>query len=470
MAMIRLRPTRITLSGDEVYSCVQRILVARVLQTGRDQPASSERQHGSSSDVASLGSPYFVPDSSSFEDSIYCDPEDCDSSPAILRNKREASSSGSRTEPPPADVQESISVATDAQLAEHLDTITLNFTSYLSPSTWLGPFALPPGPIDGYMCEAWNSFKPTKSPDETSITISCQRKLPEPWVSTGISPLLPARGSPGTPPIPLKSQEGSSSSYTLPNVIMQDSLRCSSPCCQIAASAPSVSYLHDTDSEDEDQEDNTLTNLGLVYTGKFKDASYYIDGLCHLARTTAVNNSRLSYGRKLTANGSLNINHPDPRWSCLKAVQRNSHSYVLPLCSCNCGLYPASPSDMTPICTYNIELPTNCTTNIPEPPENGRPFAISVHSNIATDTDHYLLVAPKPIADNLGPHIQKLDPETFGVPEWSSQLDTYFIIPGITVPPRTAAFPITLFNRPPGAIPPGLEGFNYALNVAGRYP
>ncbi|EEH08646.1 predicted protein [Histoplasma capsulatum G186AR] len=111
---------------------------------GGDPHVSPLQRRQFSSEAPSTDSPYMAPDSSSFEEFTDCSPDDCDSSPALNNGKRkcETSSDDPQTEQPqlsPAP-QALPSSSADVQLAEQLDTITLSFTSFLSPSTWLGPF------------------------------------------------------------------------------------------------------------------------------------------------------------------------------------------------------------------------------------------------------------------------------------------------------------------------------------------
>ncbi|EGC43693.1 predicted protein [Histoplasma capsulatum var. duboisii H88] len=111
---------------------------------GGDPLVSPLQRRLSSSEAPSTDSPYMAPDSSSFEEFTDCGPDDCDSSPALNNGKRkcETSSDNPQTEQPQLSPAPQVlpSSSADVQLAEQLDTITLSFTSFLSPSTWLGPF------------------------------------------------------------------------------------------------------------------------------------------------------------------------------------------------------------------------------------------------------------------------------------------------------------------------------------------
>ncbi|PGH29012.1 hypothetical protein GX50_08244 [[Emmonsia] crescens] len=247
--MFRLRPTPIALSDDEIYSCVQRIMVARILERGGDPLVSPLGRRRSSSEGASMNSPYLASDSSGFEEFTDCGPDDCDRSPALSngKHKREASPGESQIEHPPLSpaLQESPPSSTDAQLAEQLDTITLNFTSFLSPSTWLGPFALSSGSVGGNMCQEWG--------DTIPIALCCQMKPLALPIPTGLS-LLQYRGlySDTSPCSEESNKELSVLGYTIPDPISPESTHCSSPCCRSAPSTPQLSESRDTDSESED--------------------------------------------------------------------------------------------------------------------------------------------------------------------------------------------------------------------------
>ncbi|EEH20230.1 hypothetical protein PABG_02489 [Paracoccidioides brasiliensis Pb03] len=215
MAMIRSRPTSITLSDKEVNSCSQRILLSRILERGRSPLVSPtpRRVHSSSEGPASTHS-YLVPDSSSFEEFVDCGSGNCGSSPVVStgKRKRETSSPGPNAETPPPPPPpppppspsplESLPSSTDTKLAEQLDSITLNFTSFLSPSTWLGPFALASGYAGGYIYPEKGFFVPSKLPGCNPETVGYQikphasSKLTEPRdpISTLLSPIDPNRG------------------------------------------------------------------------------------------------------------------------------------------------------------------------------------------------------------------------------------------------------------------------------------
>ncbi|KGQ00971.1 hypothetical protein PAAG_12344 [Paracoccidioides lutzii Pb01] len=262
MAMIRSRPTSITLSDKEVNSCSQRILLSRILERGRSPLVSpTPRRVQSSSEGPASTHSYLVPDSSSFEEFVDCGSGDCGSSPVVStgKHKREISSPGPNAEtpppppppPPPSPPSpsplESLPSSTDTKLAEQLDSITLNFTSFLSPSTWLGPFALTSGYVGGYIYPEKGFFVPSKLPECNRETVGYQikphasSKLTEPRdpISTLLSSIDPNRGL-------------SILGYCLPNLKSSNPAARISPCPQSPLSTSPHSLSQNINSESED--------------------------------------------------------------------------------------------------------------------------------------------------------------------------------------------------------------------------
>ncbi|OJD16740.1 hypothetical protein AJ78_03119 [Emergomyces pasteurianus Ep9510] len=247
--MIRLHPTPIVPSDDEISSCVQRILFARILERGTDRLVSSLERRQSSSEAASLGSSYLAPDSSSFEAFPDCGPDDYSSSSTLSTGKRKREDSPrdplleqSPTFPPP---QEPPPSSTDAELAEELDIITLNFTTFLSPSTWLGPFAASSGSVARHTYQGWA--------DDIPAALCCQMKSLYTPIPKGFSSLqYLGRYSDTSQCSAESSKVPSALGFTVPLPISPESARWNSPCHEPTPPTPQLPDSHYTDSESEE--------------------------------------------------------------------------------------------------------------------------------------------------------------------------------------------------------------------------
>ncbi|KLJ06982.1 hypothetical protein EMPG_17531 [Blastomyces silverae] len=514
--MFRLRPTPIVLSGDEIYACVQRILVARILERGGDPHVSPHRQRQSSSEAASVDSPLLALDSSSFEEFTDCCPDDCGSSPTLSsgRRKRETSSEETQTEHRQLspDRQESPPSSTDdTRLAEQLDTITLSFTSFLSPSTWLGPFASSSGSVGGNMCQ--------ERVDDISTTLFYPMK---PWASS----LIPT----GFPPLKchglysdifLCSEESNTTfsvlGYAIPGAIPPGSARCSSPYYQSIASTPSLSDSQDTDSESESQDGFALSNPGS--SRKLTASLYTIDPFFnHFGQSPAASDPNRCSDNSRTAKKFSNVNSFQCQWHCPKGAPNNSYTPAIPSLSCygfdsitlnvhefhnwdislfdyhirctqilvqhyqfvsiimrrsfDANMLPQAASeevassqasqsgssspDQSPA-TPTSSVEGVSTVSVARNATQGYPIA---SSNLVTPTGRILLIAPKAIADQI-PQIERIPQEAVGLPQ-VSQSDTFFTLPWLTLQPMTPTYPVlTPANQPQPAIPLRHTGINY---------
>ncbi|PGH03762.1 hypothetical protein GX51_03907 [Blastomyces parvus] len=483
--MFRLRPTPIVLSNDEILSCVQRILVARILERGGDQHISPPRQRRSSSEAASMDSPLLAFDSSSFEEFTDYGPDDCDRSPALSSGKRKRETSSEEREhwqlspdrqktPPPS--------PDDTRLAEQLDTITLSFTSFLSPSTWLGPFASSFGSVGGNMCQ--------EGGDDISTTLICPMELlPSSKVKMGFPPLkchglhsdnLLFSGD--------SNKALSVPGYSIPGAIPAASGRCGSPCNQSITSTPSLSDSRDTDSESESQDSFILSNPGSSrkLTANLCRADPFF---CYFGQSLATSNANRCSHNSRTAKEFSTVNSFQCQWHCPKGVPHNSYTSAIPSLSCygfdsialkaasikmlrklDANMLPqaaseevASPQasqsgssnlDQSPATPASTEVSTVATASNPT---QGYPIA---SSNIITPTGQILLIAPKAIADQV-PKIERIPQEAVGLPQLS-QSDTFFTLPGLDAHPMMPTYPVlTPNNQPQPAIPLRHTGLNF---------
>ncbi|QSS49847.1 hypothetical protein I7I53_10331 [Histoplasma capsulatum var. duboisii H88] len=436
--MFRLRPTPIILSDDEIYSCVRRILIARILEKGGDPLVSPLQRRLSSSEAPSTDSPYMAPDSSSFEEFTDCGPDDCDSSPALNNGKRkcETSSDNPQTEQPQLSPAPQVlpSSSADVQLAEQLDTITLSFTSFLSPSTWLGPFTSYPRLVGGNMRLEWG--------DDISTGLNYQMKsfaLPVPTdlallQSDGLySKVFPYSG-------------GSVLGCINPNPIPPGSTRCSSPCCQSIPSTPPLSDSQGTDSESDTEDGFFLStpNSSRNITSRPNGTNLYFYGFGHspatedaircndINRTPArrssnknafhsqrnrpamINSSYTSATSSLSFSRldsiSLNATSFDMHCSCEKDMlaQMYQQSFLSPPASqrgsANQNQYPSVPAGSR-----------EGADTMPTSSNLGQVYPIT-SANTVVPTGETPLIAPQAIANQI-PYIERVPQEAAGLPQ-----------------------------------------------------
>ncbi|OJD21280.1 hypothetical protein ACJ73_07381 [Blastomyces percursus] len=469
--MFRLRPTHIVPSDNEIYSCVQRILVARILERGGDPKVSPHRQRQSSSEAASMDSPLPSLDSSSFEEFTDCGPDDCDSSPSLSsgKYKRETSSKETQTEHhqlSPGHQESPLSSADDTRLAEQLETIALSFTSFLSPSTWLGTFPSAAGSVGGNMCQ--------ERGDDISTTLFYPR---DPLASFLIpTDFLPLKRHDLYSDVFLCLEESSKAlsvlGHAIPGLIPPEFPPWSSPYCQYIASTPSLSDSQDTDSESESQDGVTLSNPSS--SRKLTASLYGIDPFFnHFGQSPATINANRCSDNSQTAKKFSNVNGLQCQRYCPKGVPSNSFTSAIPSLSYygfdsialkaseEVALSQASQSgssspDQSPA-TSPSSVKGVSTVSTAGNLTQGNPIA---SSSIVPPTCQILLIAPKAIADQI-PQIERIPNETVWLPQ-VPQSYTFLTLPWLTLQPMTPTYSVlTPANQPQPAIPPRHTGINY---------
>ncbi|OAT06785.1 hypothetical protein, variant [Blastomyces gilchristii SLH14081] len=466
--MFRLRPTHIVPSDDEIYSSVQRILVARILERGGDLHVSPHRQRQSSSEAAPMDSPLLALDSSSFEEFTDCGPDDCDSSPSLSsgKGKRKTSSEETQTEHhqlSPGHQEAPPSGTDDTRLAEQLETITLSFTSFLSPSIWLGPFASSSGPVGGNLCQergddfSTTPFYPMKPMASFLIPpgfppLKCHALYSDIFLcSEESNKAFPVLGCAITGPIPPRSA------------------RCSSPYFQSIASTPSLSHSQDTDLESESQDGFTSSNPGS--SRELTTSLYGIDPFFnHFGQSPATSDANCGSDNSRTVKKVSNVNCFQCQWHCPKGVPDNSYASAITSLSCygfdsiapeevassQASQSGSSSPDQSPA-TPASSVEGVSTVSTSRNPTQGYPIA---SSSIVTRTGRILLIAPKAIADQI-PQIERISQEAIGLPQ-VPQSYTFFTLPWLTLQPMTPTYPVlTPANQPQPAIPLRHTGINY---------
>ncbi|OAX82690.1 hypothetical protein ACJ72_02955 [Emergomyces africanus] len=472
--MIRIRPTPLVPSDDEILSCVQKILVARILERGGTDPfVSPLGRRQPSSEAASPDSPYLGPNSGGVEGFTNCDPDDYDRSPALSnsKHKRETPPTKPISEQSPIypAPQETPPSNADAQLVEQFDTITLNFTMSLSLSTWLGPFALSSRSITRHTYQGWGC--------DILPELYCHRKPLATPIPKGLSPLQYPELYLDTPPCSAELNKAPSAlRYTIPRPISPKSTRCSCPYYQPTPPALQLSDSRDTDSESEN--DFILSDPGNY--PKFRDANSKIERyLHHFSQSPTTSNGVRCRDNNQSVYRSLNVKPLQHQWYCLSDAPSTSDSSSFSCYGLDSASLKATPFEMHPTTKANSlsQAARQTASSQPSqvraanPNQTSATPASSVQSvgTLATamnltqlfpltssypniPTGQSWLVAPPDIIGYQVPQDSRIPPETLGLPANLSQSDTYCTLPGRALQSLMPTYPVPISeDQPQGA-------------------